>query len=108
MKTRANTTVTILRGTTVDTFGDTVDTATEVASGITASIIETGKTATTAVDGQPRQIRRITGRLPAGTDIRTGDRVRSRAGRVYVVDAIDQIENAVRTNDIRLDLRRVT
>lgn len=109
MKARANTTVTILRGVTVDSFGDQADTARVVAKEVTASIIEQGKTVTTAVDGSVRQVRRIIGRLPAGTDIRSTDRIRDeRTGRVYLVDSDVEPENAVRRNDIRLDLRRVT
>lgn len=109
MKGRANTTVSVLRGTTTDAFGDPADTATVVASGITASIVEQGKTVTTKVDGMVRQVRRIVGRLPAGTDIQSGDRIKDeKTSRIYVFDASADITNAVRRNDLRLDLRRIT
>lgn len=109
MKARANTTVSILRGADTDSFGDPVDTLTVVATGVTASIIEQRKTVTTPVDGNVRQVRFTTGRLPAGTDVRTGDRIKDeKTNRIYVFDASSQPENSVRTNDIHLDLRRVT
>lgn len=109
MKARANTRVTILRGTSTDAFGDPVDTLTEVATGITASIIEQRKTVTNPVDGVVRRVRYTTGRLPAGTDLRDGDRVKDeKTGVIYMFDASSQVENAVRTNDIHLDLKRVT
>lgn len=109
MKARANTRVTILRGTTTDAFGDPVDTLTTVATGVTASIVEQRKTVTNPADGVVRRVRYTTGRLPAGTDIRDGDRIRDeKTNVVYTFDASSQVENAVRTNDIRLDLRRVT
>lgn len=109
MKARATTTVTILRGSGVDSFGDERDTAATVREGVTASIIEQNKTVTTPVDGTPRVVRHTTCRLPAGTDVRTGDRLRDeRTGAVYIVDAEGLSQNPVRRNDIRLDLRRVT
>lgn len=109
VKARANTRVTILRGTSTDAFGDPVDTLTEVRTGVTASIMEQRKTVTNPVDGMPRQVRFTTGRLPAGTDLRNGDRIKDeKTGVIYMFDASSQVENAIRTNDLRIDLRRVT
>jgi hypothetical protein len=109
VKTRANTRVTILRGGGTDSFGDPVDLAKTVASGVTASIMERNKTVTNPVDGTVRQVRYYVGRVPSGTDIRTGDRVRDeRTNTVYVFDASSEAANPVRGSDIRLDLRRVT
>lgn len=110
MKGPANATVSILRGTTTDAYGDTVDVATAVATGITASIIEQRHLSTNPVDGTVRQVRYVTGRVPAGTDVRVGDRLKDEATLVvYIVDgAPHQPGNAMRTNDIRLDLRRIT
>jgi hypothetical protein len=109
VKARATTTISILRGTTVDSFGDPVDSATVVATGITASIIEQSKMATTADDTTPRQVRSYTGRLPAGTNIQAGDRIKDeKTNVIYVFDAATAVANPVRGADIRLDLRRVT
>lgn len=109
MKGRANTTVSILRGTTTDAFGDPADTATAVATGVTASIIQQRKIVTTPVDGTVRQVRFYTGRLPANTDIRVGDRIKDeKTNHIYMFDASADIGNAVRRNDLVLDLRRVT
>jgi len=109
VKARANTKVTILRGAGTDSFGDPTDLPKPIRTGVTASIIEKSKTVTNPVDGSIRQVRYFIGRVPSGTDIRTGDRIRDeRTGAVYVFDAASEGMNAIRGTDIRLDLRRVT
>lgn len=109
VKGRANTKVTILRGVTADSFGDPADTATPVATDVTASIIEQRKTVTNPVDGVVRRVRFYTGRLPAGTDIRSGDRIKDqKTNAIYIFDAATTPTNAVRGSDVVLDLRRVT
>lgn len=108
MKARATTTISVLRGTSTSGFGDTVDGATVAASGITASLLEQRKTVVTPDDLMVRTVRYITCRVPAGTDVRTGDRIRNDAtGDVYVLDGQAQPYSPSRTNDIRLDLRKV-
>lgn len=109
MKARANTRVTILRGETVDSFGDPKDVPREVCKDVTASIIERNKTVTNPVDGTVRQVRFFVGRVPSGTPILPGDRVKDqKSGAVYIFDASSEGMNAIRGTDIRLDLRRVT
>lgn len=109
MKARATTTVSILRGTTTDGLGDTVDSTTAVYTGITASIIEQTRTVRRRDEREPRTVRRYVGRLPAGTDLQRGDRIKDeRTDAVYMFDEYDQLSSPTRVNDIRLDLRRVT
>lgn len=109
MKARANAKVTILRGTAPDSFGDQKDLPAEVATDVNASIIEQSKQATTPVDGSVRQVRTHVGRVPQGTDIRAGDRIRDQAtSTIYIVDATKAPGNAVRGSDVILDLRRIT
>ncbi len=105
----ATTTVAILRGTSTDDYGDEVDGSTVVASGIPAAIQEQRQTVTTADDPQPRVVRIYTGRVNAGTDIQTGDRIKDETtNAIYIVDQFSQVASPVMTNDLRLDLRRVT
>lgn len=109
MKAAANTRVTILRGATTDSFGDPVDIARPVYTGVTASILEFNKTTTSPVDGTVRHIRRYVGRLPAGTDLRAGDRIKDeRDGAIYIFDASTVSRTPAHGSDIKLDLRRVT
>lgn len=105
----ATTTIAILRGTSTDDYGDEVDTSTEVATGIPASIQEQRQTVTTPDDPQPRVVRVYTGRVKAGTDVQTGDRIKDETtDDIYVIDQFSQVANPILRNDIRLDLRRVT
>lgn len=109
MKTRANSRVSVLRGTKIDSFGDSISDDVVVVEGVTASIVEQNQTARTASDDAPRQVRYITGRVPAGIDVRPGDRLRDDAtSETYLVDNVTQPKGLVRTNDLRLALRRVT
>lgn len=106
----ATTRVTILRGTTTDEFGDTVDTDTEAGTdgqtGIPASLVEQTRTATTRDDLTPRVVRYTVGRLPAGTDIGEDDRLRDdRTGRTYIVTAVSRPTGIGITPDLRVDLK---
>lgn len=103
-------TVSILRGTTTNGFGDTVDDNTSVAvSGVRASILSGPRSNQRPVDGTPRVIRSKTLRVPAGTDLRVDDRIKNEVtGDLYTVDEIYQPENIVTTQDIQARLRRVT
>ena len=102
----ANTRVTVLRGTTVDAFGDEVDTSTEVAVDIAASLVEQSRTATTREDPTPRVVHYTVGRLPWGTDVTEDDRLRDqRTGRVYIVTAVSRPSGIGIVPDLRVDLK---
>lgn len=106
----ANCTVSILRGTVMDPFGDPRDRDTPVHVDVPASIREVRSEVTTVSEGQPRQVRLLVGRVPVGTDIQHEDRLQDQAtGQVYIVDAIDlDASSAIMDQGIRLDLRRVS
>ncbi len=109
MQAIATTTLTVLRGTTTDGYGDEKDTDTPVATGVIASLTEQSRRVTTRDDPTPRIVRYAVARVPAGTDIRDQDRVRDeRTGAVYIVDAPSSMANPAMTVDLRLDLRRTT
>ena len=109
MQAIATTSVSILRGTTTDAYGDEKDTDTPVHTGIPASLIEQSRRVTTRDDPTPRIVRYAVARVPANTDITDQDRVRDeRTGAVYIVEATSSMANPAVTPDIRLDLRRTT
>jgi Mg-chelatase subunit ChlD len=109
MQAIATTTLTVLRGTTTDGYGDEKDTDTPVAAGVIASLTEQSRRVTTRDDPTPRIVRYAVARVPAGTDIRDQDRVRDeRTGAVYIVDAPSSMANPALAVDLRLDLRRTT
>jgi hypothetical protein len=106
---RATTTISVLRGTTTDGYGDPADGSTAVATGVVASILEQRQRTTTPVDGQPRVVRYFTARVPHGTDVRAGDRIKDEQTlTVYIVDTVTTPASPVRGPEVRLDLRRVT
>ena len=105
----ATTTISVLRGTTTDAYGDEQDTYTPIATGVPASLTEQTRRVTTRDDPTPRVVRYAVARVAAGTDVIDQDRVRDeRTGAVYIVDAVSQMANPALTPDLRLDLRRTT
>lgn len=109
MRAWPNTTVSILRGTTTNDYGDVLDADTVVHTGIPASIIEQFQSVRTADFASPQIVRTITGRVVAGTDVTDSDRVKDeRTGRVYIVNAISQPENqSYNSPDLNLQLERI-
>lgn len=109
MQAIATTTVSVLRGTTTDAYGDEKDTDTPISAGIPASLTEQSRRVTTRDDPTPRIVRYAVARVPARTDVRDQDRIRDdRTGAIYIVDAVSSMANPTAVPDIRLDLRRTT
>ncbi|MCX5522202.1 hypothetical protein OG342_04875 [Streptomyces bobili] len=105
----ATTTVTVLRGTTTDTYGDEQDLNTPHLTGIPASLTEQTRRVTTRENPTPRIVRYAVARVAAGTDVTDQDRLRDeRTGAVYIVEAVSSMANPAVTPDLRLDLRRTT
>lgn len=103
------TTVTVLSGTTANGYGDTVDAATVVATGVPASLLEQREATTRPVSRRPQTVQYARCRLPAGTPIAVGNRVKDeRTSVIWQVDDITTIRNVVAATDIRLNLRRAT
>jgi hypothetical protein len=106
---RVTTTVQVLRGTTVDTYGDDADSGTVVASAIPVSIVEGRPAATTPESTHPRVLRSYIGRTRGDRDIRAGDQLQDeRSTAKYIVDSATVPASPVRKNDLVLALRRVT
>ena len=109
MQAIATTTISVLRGTETDGFGDERDTDTPHATGIPASLTEQSRRVTTRENPTPRIVRYAVARVPADTDITDQDRVRDeRTGATYIVEATSSMANPAATPDIRVDLRRTT
>lgn len=106
---RATTTVSVLRGTSTNAFGDEIDTDTPVYTGIPASLVEQTRRVTTRDNPTPRIVRYAVGRVTAGTDVTDQDRVKDeRTNEVYIVEAVSSMNSAAVSADLRLDLRRTT
>lgn len=107
----ANTTVSILRGTAVDDFGDEVDTDSVIARKVPASILERpvtgGRPASGRTDTPRTYALRIWRRLPS--PLRQDDRVRDeRSGLTYYVTTLSGAANNIGLSSTRADLQRVS
>ena len=104
-----NTTVSIMRGTTTDEFGDEKDTLTVIKTGVRASIIEQSRRVFVPADNVDRVVRYVRGRLPSNEDVREGDRILDERSEVtYIVEAVVQPGSPYAHNDVRVDLKHTT
>lgn len=107
MKAVANTTVSILRGTTTNYAGDEIDTDTVYREGLPASLIERSQVSTQQVDGMSRTLRYATLRVRGDVDLGTDDRIRDeRSGRTWTVQDVHQVRSHLDVNDITAELSR--
>ncbi|MFC5947073.1 hypothetical protein ACFQH9_02120 [Pseudonocardia lutea] len=105
----ANTTVSVLRGSTVDEFGDETDNETVAASGIIANIRETSSTFSDPGSTTPRVVRNVTCKLPSTTDVTETDRIKDEtSGVIYTINTVTQEGGPGRTPDLALLLERTT
>jgi hypothetical protein len=103
------TTISILGGSTTDTWDDTYDGTTVSASGVLASILEQRQLVTTAADSRAQVVRFYTGRVGPEVAITTANRIRDEVtGDIYVIDNVSRLGNPFAPQDVRLDLRRAT
>lgn len=109
MRAAANCTVSILRGTTTDTYGDEVDTLTAVQTGVVAWIFEQNRRVYLPAEAAYRIVRTYAGRVGAEVDIRKDDRVKNeQTNAVYLVTDIADSGSAAHRPDIVLQLSRTT
>ncbi len=99
------TTVDVLRGTETSTFGDLMDADTVAIANVAASIIEQRQRPHQPRDGEDRNVRYFKGRVPRGTGVAKGDRLRDRTtGAVYVVESVYTQSNPFWSQDQSMDL----
>lgn len=105
----ATTTVSILRGSVDDAYGDPTDTTTVVLSKLPASILEVGRGNTRRADQKPRTVRRYVCRILVPAAVVDDDRVKDeRTGLVYTVNQVDVPGYPVGTANPVLQLSRAT
>lgn|SRR5579875_2179773 len=105
-----NTTVKILRGTTVDDLGNEVDLNEPVFQGLPAALMETNQTTQDPTTPTPRTIRSIYLAVPAYVGLQTTDRVLDEwTGDTYMVIEVIKPPTIVGAPvDTRALLKRVT
>jgi hypothetical protein len=100
------TTVSLLRGTTIDEYMDEVDNNSVAASGIPASLLEQTRNTTRRADRRPQTVRIYACRLPASTDVQPDDRILDeRTGLIYALDDTLHNNGVVVATDLKLTLR---
>ena len=99
----------ILRGTGTDAYGDVTDTSTVIASGVLASIRETGHVVFDPNTQEPRIARMTECVMPSGTDVQDADQVTDDThGVSYFVEAVTQDREPGFTPDLKVQLKRIT
>jgi hypothetical protein len=115
----ANTTVTILRGTIPDSFGNIVDDPAPIATHVIAFIsqptmsplrpIVLGSTIYEPSSPDPSTARLSACTLPSGTDVRNSDQIFDEFTKLlYEVYQVTMLGNAGATLDLILTLKRIT
>lgn len=103
--------VSVVRGTTLNAYGDTVDdpdNAQVIASGIPAQIVVTSSRAYDNTSQQIRVIQSIAGAVQSDTDIVESDQlVDDQTGATYIVESVTQEGGPGFTSDLELVLRRI-
>lgn len=103
------TTVSVLRGVSVDDLGDTVDNLTVASSGTVFSLLEQRRTVFVPATNRLQTVMIATGRGPNDMDVTTSDRIKDeRTGLIYVIDNVSRVQSPVTLNDVRLDMRRAS
>ena len=104
----ANCTVSILRGTTTDQWGDTVDSGAVAATGIPAFIVVRSRSVFDPSTQTPRTVQTIVGAIGSTVDVRDTDQILDETHSVtYAVESVTQPLAAGITPDQTLELRRV-
>ena len=105
----ATTYITILRGTAIDEFGDEVDTDTEMADRLPATIVETSQRTWNPVEQRAGVIEQYTIRLRPSVNVAENDRIRDeRTGVIYQVREVSNPPSLVGLADRRVTAVRVS
>lgn len=81
--------ITIMRGTTVNAWGDESDVGSPLYTGVQAALAETAQTVFDAATQRPQTIRTITCNVPAWVDVVDTDTIRDEAtGFFYMIESI--------------------
>lgn len=107
----ATTRAAVLRGTTTDVFGQTVDDDTATVPGLTdfpAAIVERSVDIFDPADGTLRSVRKLTGRIPGNIVLQDGDRLKDlRTGIIYIIDEDERQPRSISGRaSVTLSLRR--
>lgn len=106
----SNVTVSVLRGTSVNQWGDVVDDLTPAFEHVRATLVETSKEIQDPSTQTPRTIREIICWVPEFLGVTTDDRIKDEvSGLTYMIAGIMKPPTIVRMNlPVQLNLKRVS
>jgi hypothetical protein len=104
----ATTTMSVIRGTTTDEFGDVIDdNSVAVSSGNPVQLTEIARNVFDQVTGTPKIVRTITALAGSNLDVVQTDRLRDeKTGAIYAINDITAAQRIGYTPDLRLDLEK--
>lgn len=106
---RANTRVTILRGTSTNDYEDEVDDTTTVEKNVLCALEETNRRVYLPAEQRITIVRTYSARLSPRAPIQKLDRLRDqKTGRIYLVTDLSDPQSAHHTPDIHVELSRTT
>jgi hypothetical protein len=104
----ANNSVSILRGTTPNAYGDETDDAIAAYTQVPAAIVESSHVTTDPATQTPRTVRAITCVMPGWADVLNSDRLQDATGTIYMIESVTTQPSLGYPGDTILTLRRVT
>lgn len=106
----ANTTCSILRGTTFNFAGDEIDSNVPLITGLPVTLLETGKKVQDPSTSTPRTVRELYCSVPYWTDIQNTDRLKDeRTGDIYMIISVTRPPTIIGAPvDLTLQLKRVS
>lgn len=86
----ANTTITIMRGTAANAYGDLTDVGQPIYVGVPAAVNESSKVVFDPATQQPRTIRTSTAMVPGWADVLNSDTIKDeRTGNYFMIQDIE-------------------
>ncbi|MEV7770580.1 hypothetical protein [Kitasatospora sp. NPDC086791] len=86
-----NRTITIMRGTAINAYGDATDVGVPLYTGVPAALAETEQVAFDSASQRQQIIRSITCTVPNWADVRTTDTIRDETtGRYFMIESISE------------------
>lgn len=108
MYAQPTTTVSILSSTTVNDYGDTVNSDTASVTNVPCALLAGTKQVWLPDSGQTRQVTYISAWVPSTTVVGVGDRIKDEQdSTIYVVAGVIGSQSALTTLDTSLDLQKV-
>jgi len=98
----------ILRGSTLNDYGDEIDGTAAVAANVLGSVVERTRTNFDPATSRVSTIRYLVGRFGPETEIRDGDRIRDDiTNETFLVTSVARGANLAGKSDVVVDLTKV-